>query len=96
MVEKVQAQVTWLSAKEVGTRIGCDARFVYSQIAKGLLAAYRFGGIWRIRPSDVGAYIESARREAIPPANPDRPRKVGRPRKVLPVVAARATRRPKP
>lgn len=50
----------WLSSSQTGERLGVSLRTVYSFINDGILPAYRFGRVIRIRVDDVDAFIEES------------------------------------
>lgn len=56
--------VTMLSSTEVARRLGVSRRTVRRWVAAGLLPAYRVGGVLRIHPEDLGAFL--ARCQVVP------------------------------
>ena len=56
-------EIHWLSTQEAARRMGITTRTLYRFVDEGLLAAYRMGRVFRLKQSDVDAFIESARVE---------------------------------
>ncbi len=59
----------YLSINEVAEQLGVDYKTIYRLVRKGELAAAKIGGVYRIRPADVEAYVEQqierTRQEAV-------------------------------
>ncbi|MBC7228695.1 MAG: helix-turn-helix domain-containing protein [Thermoflexales bacterium] len=55
---------TMLSSTEVARRLGVSRRTVRRWVAAGLLRAYRVGGVLRVHPDDLGAFL--ARAQVVP------------------------------
>ena len=53
--------ITWLSTKEAAERLGVTLRSLYRFIDEGLLPAYRFGRVIRLKAADVDGFIEACR-----------------------------------
>ena len=49
---------SFLSIKEVAEQLGVEYKTVYRLIRKGRLPAAKIGNVYRLRPSDVDAYVE--------------------------------------
>lgn len=61
MVEEDLDPIHWMSTKEAASRLGVTLRTLYRFIDEGQIAAYQFGRVIRLKESDVGSFIESAR-----------------------------------
>lgn len=48
----------YLSINEVAEQLGVDYKTIYRLVRKGELSAAKIGGVYRIRPADVEAYVE--------------------------------------
>ncbi len=76
-----------LSVGKVAAHLACSAKHVYALIARRHLRAYRVGGLLRVSPDDLEAYLESVRTAsdgpaadaAEPPANTSEPVRKPRP-----------------
>lgn len=55
------APPVWWSTDDVETHCGMTRNFVIDARESGALPAYRFGRVFRYRPADVAAWIESMR-----------------------------------
>lgn len=56
-----EEQVVWCSTKEAASRIGgITIRTLYKFIDEGLLPAYKFGRVIRLKKSDVDKFIEQS------------------------------------
>lgn len=55
--------VDWLSTKDAAAALGITARTLYRFINQGVLPAYRFGRVIRVKRVDVDAFIEQSRIE---------------------------------
>jgi excisionase family DNA binding protein len=51
----------WLSTREAARQLGVTVRTLYRLVDGGELAAYRIGRVFRIKQSDLEAFLESAR-----------------------------------
>lgn len=49
---------SYLSIKQVAEQLGVEYKTVYRLIRKGELPAAKIGGVYRLRPGDVDAYVE--------------------------------------
>jgi excisionase family DNA binding protein len=56
-------EIHWLSTQEAARRMGITTRTLYRFVDEGQLPAYRMGRVFRLKQSDVDAFIESARVE---------------------------------
>jgi excisionase family DNA binding protein len=54
-------QNRWLSSKEASDVLGVNLRTLYRFIDEGLLVAYKFGRVIRVKEADVTAFVEAAR-----------------------------------
>jgi len=52
---------TWLGTRESAERLGVTLRTLYRFIDEGLVPAYRFGRVIRLKPEDVESFIEASR-----------------------------------
>ena len=59
-------EIVWMSTREAARRLGVTARTLYRFVDEGALPAYQMGRVYRIKQSDVDAFIEQAR---IPPGS---------------------------
>lgn len=55
--------VDWLSTKDAASALGITARTLYRFINQGVLPAYRFGRVIRVKRIDVDAFIDQSRIE---------------------------------
>lgn len=53
--------IRWMSTKEASERLGITLRTLYRFMDEGLIAAYKFGRVIRLKEQDVEAFIESSR-----------------------------------
>jgi excisionase family DNA binding protein len=53
--------IRWLSTAEAARRLGVTARTLYRFIDEGLVPAYRFGRVIRLKEAEVDEFIESCR-----------------------------------
>ena len=53
--------IVWLQTGEVARRLGITPRTLYRFIDEGLLPAYRFGRVIRLKESEVEQFIERSR-----------------------------------
>jgi excisionase family DNA binding protein len=51
----------WLGTREAAARTGVTLRTLYRFIDEGLLPAYKFGRVIRLKQDDVDVFIESSR-----------------------------------
>lgn len=51
----------WLSTRDAATRVGVTLRTLYRFIDEGLVPAYKFGRVIRLKATDVDEFIESSR-----------------------------------
>jgi excisionase family DNA binding protein len=51
----------WLGTKEASELLGVNLRTLYRFIDEGVLPAYKFGRVIRLKEDDVGQFIEQAR-----------------------------------
>lgn len=56
-------EIMWMSTQEAAARLGVTTRTLYRFIDEGALAAYRMGRVFRLKQTDVDAFIEAARIE---------------------------------
>lgn len=56
-------EIHWLSTQEAARRMGITTRTLYRFVDEGQLPAYRMGRVFRLKQSDVDAFIESSRVE---------------------------------
>lgn len=66
---------TPLTVADVARRLRIAHDSVYRLCTRGKLTAYKVGGVWRIWPKDVAAYLESRRHRPrhVPSARESRP-----------------------
>lgn len=53
----------WLSTAEAAKALGLTVRTLYRFIDEGVLTAYRFGRVIRLKAVDVAAFVESCKIE---------------------------------
>ena len=53
-----------LTPEQVAKRLQVTERTVYGWLRRGTLPALKLGRLWRIRPEDLEAFLESARTKA--------------------------------
>jgi len=67
---------TYLSIKEIAEQLGVEYKTIYRLIRRGEMAAAKIGGVYRLRQSDVDAFVEEqvavTRRKAEAMAEPTR------------------------
>lgn len=51
----------WLGTREAAQRTGITLRTLYRFIDEGLVPAYKFGRVIRLKQEDVDVFIESSR-----------------------------------
>ena len=54
-------QIRWMSTKEAAEHLGVTLRSLYRFIDEGMVTAYKFGRVIRLKGDDVARYIESCR-----------------------------------
>src|SRR5213596_2805207 len=57
-----------LTPEQVAERLQVTERTVYGWLRRGKLPALKLGRLWRIRPEDLEAFLESARPSAQSPS----------------------------
>jgi excisionase family DNA binding protein len=50
----------WLSTNQAAARLGVSLRTLYKFVDEGLLRAYKFGRVIRLREHEVDAFIEAS------------------------------------
>lgn len=55
--------IRWLSSQASADRLGVSLRTLYKFIDEGLVPAYKFGRVIRLKESEVDTFIESSRIE---------------------------------
>ena len=56
-------EIRWLSTGEASRRLGVSLRTLYKFVDEGLVPAYKFGRVIRLKESEIDAFIEAARIE---------------------------------
>lgn len=51
----------WLSSNQAADRLGVSLRTLYKFVDEGLVPAYKFGRVYRLREHEVDAFIEASR-----------------------------------
>ena len=54
-------EIVWMSTQEAARRLGVTPRTLYRFVDEGALPAYKMGRVFRLKRSDVDAYMEAAR-----------------------------------
>jgi excisionase family DNA binding protein len=54
-------EIVWMSTQEAARRLGITPRTLYRFVDEGALPAYKMGRVFRLKRSDVDAYMEAAR-----------------------------------
>lgn len=54
-------EIVWMSTQEAARRLGVTARTLYRFVDEGALPAYKMGRVFRLKQSDVDAFIEQSR-----------------------------------
>jgi excisionase family DNA binding protein len=54
-------EIVWMSTQEAARRLGITPRTLYRFVDEGSLPAYKMGRVFRLKQSDVDAFIEGAR-----------------------------------
>lgn len=57
------SEIEWLNTDEAARRLGITTRTLYRFMDQGRLPAYRFGRVFRLKMSDIEAFIEDCRIE---------------------------------
>ena len=52
---------SWLGTREAAAELGVTLRTLYRFIDEGMIAAYKFGRVIRLKTDDVAAFIEASR-----------------------------------
>ena len=52
---------TWLGTREAAEELGITLRTLYRFIDEGMVPAYRFGRVIRLKAEDVESFIEASR-----------------------------------
>ena len=55
------SRANWIGTREAAERLGITLRTLYRFIDEGLLPAYKFGRVIRLKEFDLDAFIESSR-----------------------------------
>lgn len=53
--------IRWLGTTQAAEHLGVVPRTLYRMIDEGLIPAYKFGRVFRLKEEDVDAFIESTR-----------------------------------
>jgi excisionase family DNA binding protein len=70
-----------MALREVAEYLGCSKVTVYRLLKHGEFPAFRLGGDWRFRRSDIDKWIAQQQQQAPQPEEtPSKPRRRGRPR----------------
>jgi len=56
-------EIVWMSTQEAARHLGITTRTLYRFVDEGDLPAYRIGRVFRLKRSDVDAFIERSRIE---------------------------------
>ena len=56
-------EIVWMSTQEAARRLGITTRTLYRFVDEGQLPAYKMGRVFRLKQSDVDAFIEGSRIE---------------------------------
>ena len=59
----LKVQENYYTLKEIAERLKVNYRTVFRWVHGGKLPAYKFGSDWRVKGSDLDAFIESRRKE---------------------------------
>ncbi|MDP8987361.1 MAG: helix-turn-helix domain-containing protein [Actinomycetota bacterium] len=54
-------EIVWMSTQEAARRLGITPRTLYRFVDEGSLPAYKMGRVFRLKQSDVDAFIVAAR-----------------------------------
>ena len=54
-------EIVWMSTQEAARRLGITTRTLYRFVDEGALPAYKMGRVFRLKRSDVDAFIEGSR-----------------------------------
>lgn len=55
--------IEWLNTEEAAKRLGITTRTLYRFMDQGRLPSYRFGRVFRLKMTDIEAFIEDCRVE---------------------------------
>lgn len=55
--------ITWVGSKEACKRLGITLRTLYKLMDEGEIPAYKFGRVYRLKETEVEAFIQSSRIE---------------------------------
>jgi len=56
-------EIEWLNTDEAAKRLGITTRTLYRFMDQGRLPSYRFGRVFRLKTTDIEAFIEDCRVE---------------------------------
>lgn len=56
-------EIEWMSTQEAARRLGVTPRTLYRFVDEGDLAAYKMGRVFRLKRSDVDAFIDASKIE---------------------------------
>ena len=54
-------EIVWMSTQEAARRLGITPRTLYRFVDEGALPAYKMGRVFRLKQSDVDAFMEASR-----------------------------------
>ena len=54
-------EIVWMSTQEAARRLGITPRTLYRFVDEGALPAYKMGRVFRLKQSDVDAFMEAYR-----------------------------------
>ena len=54
-------EISWMSTQEAARRLGITPRTLYRFVDEGALPAYKMGRVFRLKQSDVDAFMEASR-----------------------------------
>lgn len=54
-------EIVWMSTQDAARRLGITPRTLYRFVDEGTLVAYKMGRVFRLKQSDVDAFMEAAR-----------------------------------
>lgn len=57
----MSSTIVWLGTREAAERLGVTLRTLYRFIDEGLVPAYRFGRVIRLKEDEVDDFIEASR-----------------------------------
>lgn len=61
MTGQESTPIEWLGTKEAARHLGITPRTLYRLVDEGQLPAYQFGRVYRLKRTDVEAFIEASR-----------------------------------